>query len=419
MNAPDIDIEVKRSWYQCNTCYYVDYKRSNICPSCGLMITMREIEETLAMKFRSAGGYGKRRLVVQAGQPGANINGVPFRIADAPMPQIAEQSLYSENENESGQDEEEDEEEDDEDESEEEQKQRAPKPPPRVEVKQVYRVKGGIGKRYITNIETLDHVLDGGIPLNTCLVTSAAPGCGKSTLYRQAAASLAQQGLKVMYASGEETDKKAKREFKRLGLFKKYPKAKTDRLVIVCTNNPDSIIAAAKENEVDVLFVDSFSVMVSLNTSGDAGQEKQMKYAAYHFSQAAHADNEYKGTRPMTIMGIVHMTKAGDMAGTNAAKHWVDGAFKMEHVDGSTGELVEDQTQSTGYVMLRVNGKYREGDATAKGYFEMTKQGLVTYKLPSPSSKTTTTSRTAATSKTTPAVAARAAKKTGAKRSKR
>lgn len=251
---------------------------------------------------------------------------------------------------------------------------------PRLEIKRLYAVKGGKVTYVPTGDEMLDHVFGGGIPLHHCLMIAAPPGCGKSTLMRKMAAALAQRDLKCLYASSEETEKKIKGEFARAKLFTKYPKSKGDNMQVISSGDPEAIILAAQDHEVDVLIVDSLMMLYSPVVDGDVGKSNQIVHAAQLFMNASHATEQYAEERKMTIILICHATKGGDMSGPNKAKHICDGCFFMEHVDPDTLKTAEDQNQPTGVVKMRVHGKYRCGSPMNYGYYRMTKAGLVVYK---------------------------------------
>lgn len=261
-----------------------------------------------------------------------------------------------------------------------------------AEVATVASFQGGGIVRLPSSDPGVDHVFSGGIPQNHAFMLAASPGGGKSTLCRQLAAGMAQLGLKIMIAAGEEVGDIANEEFKRLDLYKRFPKG-AKKVLFSGSADTDAVIAAAHQNKVDVLFVDSLSILSSTRVQGPPGKEKQVNYAAYHLMQAAHASNEYEGQRPFTVIMISHVTKDGSMAGPNTAKHWTDGAFVLEHIDPQSLEAVDDQSKPTGLVRLRVLGKYRRGSSMNYAYYRFAETGLHTWNagdpLPSSDKKNT------------------------------
>lgn len=263
-------------------------------------------------------------------------------------------------------------------EEEEEYEEKALPPPEKVKVKSLYAIKAVDVVRIPSHDDALDMVLGGGFPEHRCLMFSGQPGGGKSTLIRQAIAAIAGQGIKSMYVSGEESDTKVRLEFKRLGLFTKYPQARK-YLKFASATDPEGIVDAANAAGVAFLAFDSLGKARSRRAKGAPGKETQVVHAATVFQAAAHAINQYEGEPRMTIALITHATKGGDMAGANAAKHETDGAFMMEVIDPITRQPVNDPNIKTGHMRLRVHGKYREGDDTLHGFYRMTPTGLVAY----------------------------------------
>lgn len=73
--------------------------------------------------------------------------------------------------------------------------------------------------RIASGIEELDRVLGGGIVVGSLVLVGGDPGIGKSTLLLQMCQKLVQQGKKVLYVSGEESEKQIKMRADRLGVF--------------------------------------------------------------------------------------------------------------------------------------------------------------------------------------------------------
>jgi DNA repair protein RadA/Sms len=83
------------------------------------------------------------------------------------------------------------------------------------------------GNRTITGIAEIDRVLGGGIVGGSAILIGGEPGIGKSTLMLQMMHNLAEQGLKVLYVSGEESANQIKMRSGRIGAASK------DLLVLV------------------------------------------------------------------------------------------------------------------------------------------------------------------------------------------
>ncbi|MEM9098065.1 MAG: ATPase domain-containing protein, partial [Pseudomonadota bacterium] len=72
--------------------------------------------------------------------------------------------------------------------------------------------------RAVSGIAELDRVLGGGLVPGSAILVGGDPGIGKSTILLQATAAFAQQGLKVIYVSGEEASAQVRMRAQRLGL---------------------------------------------------------------------------------------------------------------------------------------------------------------------------------------------------------
>src|SRR3954470_2161238 len=72
--------------------------------------------------------------------------------------------------------------------------------------------------RTSSGIEEFDRVLGGGIVAGSLVLIGGAPGIGKSTIVIQMADKLSQNGAKVLYISGEESERQIKMRGERLGL---------------------------------------------------------------------------------------------------------------------------------------------------------------------------------------------------------
>jgi DNA repair protein RadA/Sms len=72
--------------------------------------------------------------------------------------------------------------------------------------------------RIDTKMEELNRVLGGGLVKGSMVLLSGEPGIGKSTLTLQICNYFAQQKLKVLYVSGEESQHQIASRAKRLGM---------------------------------------------------------------------------------------------------------------------------------------------------------------------------------------------------------
>lgn len=72
--------------------------------------------------------------------------------------------------------------------------------------------------RTMSKMGELDRVLGGGLVAASAVLVGGDPGIGKSTVLLQAAAAFANQGMKVIYVSGEEAAAQVRLRAQRLGL---------------------------------------------------------------------------------------------------------------------------------------------------------------------------------------------------------
>ena len=72
--------------------------------------------------------------------------------------------------------------------------------------------------RFPSGIEEFDRVLGGGIVPGSLVLIGGSPGIGKSTIVMQMADKLSRNGGKVLYISGEESERQIKMRGERLGL---------------------------------------------------------------------------------------------------------------------------------------------------------------------------------------------------------
>ena len=90
--------------------------------------------------------------------------------------------------------------------------------------------------RVESGIEELDRVLGGGIVAGSLVLIGGAPGIGKSTIVIQMADHLGRNGGKVLYVSGEESERQIKMRGERLGL-------QANNLFILPETNLQNVVA--------------------------------------------------------------------------------------------------------------------------------------------------------------------------------
>ena len=204
-------------------------------------------------------------------------------------------------------------------------------------------------ERVKTGMNEIDRVLGGGLVAGSVILLGGEPGIGKSTLALIMCASLARDGRRVLYVSGEESAAQVRMRAERLAL-------PLDRLLFLDETDCDAIAAALETDRPDLAVIDSIQTVRSQLIPSEAGAQNQVRYAASRLVQAAKRAN-----RPLLIVG--HVTKDGQVAGPKTLEHLVDAVLSFE------GE------RSHPLRLLR-SLKNRFGPTDETGVFEMTEQGL-------------------------------------------
>lgn len=210
--------------------------------------------------------------------------------------------------------------------------------------------------RISTDVEELDRVLGGGIVKGSLVLVGGDPGIGKSTLLIQIANNLSNKGLKVLYASGEESAKQIKIRAERLNL-------KSEQLYILSETNLDIIRNTVEKILPDILVIDSIQTVYNPEISSAPGSVSQVR-------EATHAIMKLAKKRNIATFIVGHVTKEGSIAGPRVLEHMVDTVLYFE------GELYHT------YRVLRAV-KNRFGSTNEIGMFEMRDIGLVQVKNPS------------------------------------
>ncbi|MDO9572581.1 MAG: DNA repair protein RadA [Candidatus Omnitrophota bacterium] len=211
--------------------------------------------------------------------------------------------------------------------------------------------------RLKTNIRELDRVLGGGIVKGSVILIGGDPGVGKSTISLQVSNHLTQQGIGVLYISGEESVAQTKLRAKRLG------ESGADNLYIVNQTDLSLIIEYIRKLKPQVVIIDSIQVIFDPGISSSPGSVSQVRECAGALQQLAKTTNT-------SIFIIGHVTKEGTLAGPRVLEHIVDTVLYFE---GDRFAI---------YRILRAV-KNRFGSTNEIGVFEMDLKGLIEVKNPS------------------------------------
>lgn len=209
--------------------------------------------------------------------------------------------------------------------------------------------------RFSTGIGELDRVLGGGAVAGSLVLVGGAPGIGKSTLLLQICNSLC-YGRKVLYVSGEESEKQLKLRAQRIGV-------QPDNLYILSETRLSDIMEAIEEVQPDILIADSIQTLYNELNEASPGSVSQVKDCTMTLMQLSKAQG-------ITVFVVGHINKDGAIAGPKVLEHMVDCVLYFEGDPNSA------------YRLLRA-AKNRFGSTNEIGVFEMGDCGLI--EVPNPS----------------------------------
>lgn len=208
--------------------------------------------------------------------------------------------------------------------------------------------------RVLLSDRELNRVLGGGLVPGSLILIGGEPGIGKSTLMLQIA--VKNQGLKVMYVSGEESEKQIRMRGERIGF------ANPDCFILTETNT-QNIFRQIEELQPDLLIVDSIQTLHTSYIESSPGSISQIRECTAELMRFAKESNT-----PVFLIG--HITKDGSIAGPKVLEHMVDTVLQFE---GDRNHV---------YRLLR-SVKNRFGSTNELGIYEMRGAGLREVENPS------------------------------------
>ena len=225
---------------------------------------------------------------------------------------------------------------------------------PKAKPQRVQEIQTGATKRIDIGQSEVNRVLGGGLVPGSVILVGGEPGIGKSTLSLQLA--LADNGLRTLYVSGEESAEQIKMRAERLGIHNEECIVYTETLL-------ENIIAQCESIKPDMVVVDSIQTIYTDLVDASAGSVSQIRECASTLLKYAKGS----GT-PVFIIG--HITKEGTIAGPKILEHIVDVVLQFEGDGNNT------------YRILR-GIKNRFGATFEIGVFEMLEKGLRSVENPS------------------------------------
>jgi DNA repair protein RadA/Sms len=216
--------------------------------------------------------------------------------------------------------------------------------------------------RLLTPDKEFNRVLGGGIVAGSLVLIGGEPGIGKSTLMLQLALNM--PNLKVLYISGEESEKQIKMRAERLSeLSSQKSKLKSQNdldnhkgCFILTETSTQNIFKQIEELEPDLVVVDSIQTLHSSHIESTPGSVSQVRECTAELLRFAK-----ESATPVFLIG--HITKDGMIAGPKILEHMVDTVLQFE---GDRHHV---------YRILRTV-KNRFGSASELGIYEMLGEGL-------------------------------------------
>jgi DNA repair protein RadA/Sms len=228
-------------------------------------------------------------------------------------------------------------------------------------------------QRLLTPDNEFNRVLGGGIVAGSLVLIGGEPGIGKSTLMLQLALNM--PNLKVLYVSGEESERQIKMRAERLeevgsrksevGRGKsqvRSPKSEIQNgksefgTYILTETSTQNIFKQIEELEPDLVVIDSIQTLHSAHIESTPGSVSQVRECTAELLRFAK-----ESSTPVFLIG--HITKDGMIAGPKILEHMVDTVLQFE---GDRHHV---------YRILRTV-KNRFGSASELGIYEMLGEGL-------------------------------------------
>ncbi len=210
---------------------------------------------------------------------------------------------------------------------------------------------GNVAEQDMARINTgdteLNNVLGGGIVAGSLILLGGDPGIGKSTLLLQMALQL--KGIKILYISGEESDRQIRLRASRIGIL-------NNDCYLLTETNTQAIFKQAEALQPDLMIIDSIQTLHTVYVESPPGSVSQLRECTAEIQR-------YAKESGLPVFLIGHITKDGSIAGPKVLEHIVDVVLQFEGDRNHT------------YRMLRTI-KNRFGSTSELGIYEMQGNGL-------------------------------------------
>lgn len=222
-----------------------------------------------------------------------------------------------------------------------------------VPVKKITEISATEDDRIKTGINEFDRVLGGGLMPGSVILLGGDPGIGKSTLVMQSASKITE---KVLYVTGEESEKQIKIRSQRL-------KLKSENFYVLAETNMGPILSAIKTLSPSVVIIDSIQTVYRNELENSPGTITQIRECTSLLMDEAKKNH-------FCVIVVGHVTKEGMIAGPKILEHIVDTVIQFEGESNHTFRILRAQ-------------KNRFGSTNEIGIFEMHEEGLTEVKNPS------------------------------------
>lgn len=221
--------------------------------------------------------------------------------------------------------------------------------------------------RWPTGIGELDRVLGGGFVPGSVSLLGGEPGIGKSTLLMQAAAALAKEGHRVLYATSEESAEQVALRAERLlgprpggrsgeGQEHGAGDGGLDRFFVLADTSLTRIAEQAREIRPQILIIDSIQMVWRPDVDASPGSPTMLRRCCTELVRLAKVAS-------MAVVMVGHVTKEGQLAGPKLLEHLVDTVLAFEGDADHAHRIVRGV-------------KNRFGNTMEVGIFEMSGVGL-------------------------------------------
>jgi predicted ATP-dependent serine protease len=166
---------------------------------------------------------------------------------------------------------------------------------------------------------------EGGLMPGTNMMLAGGPGSGKSTIVLDVLSKLTQQGLKVLFVSGEMDEIAHYKYCKRMPSFNCV---QTLFLKNYSENVKETMEHVFNEG-YDVIAIDSIAEVLEMYKDAYRTTESNAEFWFLNL-QDKHKKGGNSKNYYTTFVNIQQMTKGGDFAGSNRLKHMVDAFCHVE-----------------------------------------------------------------------------------------